>query len=112
MRYRPTFAGLHRDYLRKRRAEEPGVPARYLLREMCERGYEGSSNLLVRYIHQGRGRRPPGLDLDIQATTAALTMPHHNGRTEGVKAIKDQDNQKADATEPLRGQQCFARSWS
>ena len=25
-----------------------------------------------------------GLDLDIQAATAALTMPHHNGRTEGV----------------------------
>jgi len=23
-----------------------------------------------------------GLDLDIQAVTAALTMPHHNGRTE------------------------------
>jgi hypothetical protein len=25
-----------------------------------------------------------GLDLDIQAVTAALTLPHHNGRTEGV----------------------------
>ena len=25
-----------------------------------------------------------GLDLDIQAATAALTLPHHNGRTEGV----------------------------
>jgi hypothetical protein len=25
-----------------------------------------------------------GLDLDIQAATAALTMPHHNGHTEGV----------------------------
>jgi transposase len=35
-----------------------------------------------------------GLDLDIQAATAALTMPHHNGRTEGVntktKMIKRQ----------------------
>jgi transposase len=35
-----------------------------------------------------------GLDLDIQAVTAALTMPHHNGRTEGVnnktKMIKRQ----------------------
>jgi hypothetical protein len=34
-----------------------------------------------------------GLDLDIQAATAALTLPHHNGRTEGVntktKMIKD-----------------------
>jgi transposase len=25
-----------------------------------------------------------GLDLDIQAATAALTLPHHNGRTEGA----------------------------
>jgi hypothetical protein len=35
-----------------------------------------------------------GLDLDIQAATATLTMPHHNGRTEGVntrtKMIKEQ----------------------
>jgi transposase len=35
-----------------------------------------------------------GLDLDLQAVTAALTMPHHNGRTEGVntktKMIKRQ----------------------
>ena len=35
-----------------------------------------------------------GLDLDIQAATAALTMPHHNGRTEGggtrTKMIKRQ----------------------
>ncbi len=35
-----------------------------------------------------------GLDLDIQAATAALTMPHHNGRTEGAstrtKMIKRQ----------------------
>ena len=25
-----------------------------------------------------------GLDLDIKAATAALTLPYHNGRTEGV----------------------------
>jgi transposase len=35
-----------------------------------------------------------GLDLDIQAVTTALTLPHHNGRTEGVntktKMIKRQ----------------------
>ena len=35
-----------------------------------------------------------GLDLDSQAATAALTLPHHNGRTEGVntktKMIKRQ----------------------
>ena len=35
-----------------------------------------------------------GLDLDIQAATAALTFPHHKGRTEGAnittKMIKQQ----------------------
>jgi hypothetical protein len=25
-----------------------------------------------------------GLELDIKAATAAITLPHHNGRTEGV----------------------------
>jgi len=33
-KYRPTLAGPHRDYLRKRRAEEPGVPVQQLLREI------------------------------------------------------------------------------
>jgi transposase len=174
-KYRPTLVDPYRDYLRKRRAEEPGVPVQQLLREIRERGYQGSSNLLVRYMNQGRldsdrphlsprraarilltkpdhltggqhemlaalesacpemtalaelirtfaallapdpgndarlsqwitGARAAdlphvhsftrGLDLDIQAATAALTMPHHNGRTEGVntktKLIKRQ----------------------
>ena len=43
-----------------------------------------------------------GLDLDIQAATTALTMPHHNGRTEGVntktKMIKRQMYGRADFT--------------
>jgi transposase len=174
-KYRPTLVDPHRDYLRKRRAEQPATPVQQLPREIRERGYQGSSNLLVRYINQGRldsdrphlsprraarilltkpdrltagqhetlaglqGACPEmtalaaltrsfaallapdpgndaklqqwiadardvdlphvhsftrGLDLDIQAVTAALTMPHHNGRTEGVntktKMIKRQ----------------------
>ena len=174
-KYRPTLVDPYRDYLRKRRAEEPGVSVQQLLREIRERGYPGSSNLLVRYINQGRldGSQPHlsprqaarllltrpdrlaggqqetvsrveaacpemtalaalirafaallapdpgnatrlqewitsaraadlphvhaftrGLDLDIQAATAALTLPFHNGRTEGVntrtKMIKRQ----------------------
>jgi transposase len=174
-KYRPTLVDPYRDYLRKRRAEEPGVPVQYLLSEIRERGYPGSSNLLVRYINQGRldSDRPHlsprraarilltrpdsltggqaetrarlqaacpemtapaslissfaqmlapsreneaglqrwitsaretdlpfphsftrGLDLDTQAVTAALTLPFHNGRTEGVntktKMIKRQ----------------------
>jgi transposase len=174
-KYRPTLVDPYRDHLRKRRAEEPAVPVQQLLREIRERGYQGSSNLLVRYLNQGRldSDRPHlsprraarllltrpdrltggqaetlarieaacsemtalaalirsfaemltpaqenearlqrwittarqahlphvhsftrGLDLDIPAATAALTMPHHNGRTEGVntktKMIKRQ----------------------
>jgi len=174
-KYRPTLVDPYRDYLRKRRAEEPGAPVRQLLREIRQRGYQGSSNLLVRYINQGRLdsehphlsprraarmllTRPDrltggqaeilarieaacpemttlaalirsfaamlapaaenqarlqrwvttareadlpdlhsftrGLDLDIQAATAALTLPYHNGKTEGVnnktKMIKRQ----------------------
>jgi transposase len=174
-RYRPALAGPYRDYLRKRRTEEPGVPVQQLLREIREPGYPGSSNLLVRCLNQGRadtGRphiaprkatrilltRPDnladgqretaarissacpemkalarlissfaampgpgpgnkdklqqritdartaglphlhsftrGLDPGTKAATAALTLPHHNGRTEGVncktKMIKRQ----------------------
>ena len=41
-------------------AEDPAVPVQQLLREIRELGYQGSSNLLVRYINQGRleGDRP------------------------------------------------------
>ena len=173
--YRPTLVDPYRDHLRTRRAEDPAVPVQQLLREIRELGYQGSSNLLVRYINQGRAERDRphlsprraarilltrpdrltagqhetlagieaacpemtalarlvrsfaalltpdpgndsklqqwitdaraaglphvhsftrGLDLDIQAATAALTLPHHNGRTEGVntrtKMIKRQ----------------------
>ncbi len=174
-KYRPTLVDPYRDHLRKRRSEEPGVPVQQLLREIHELGYPGSSNLLVRYLNQGRAdaerphlsprraarillTRPDnrtgaqretaerlasacpemkaldsligsfaamlvpapgneeslrqwtsdaraadlphlhslarGLDLDIKAATAAVTLPHHNGRTEGVnnktKMIKRQ----------------------
>jgi len=163
--YRSTLAGPYRDHLRKRRAEEPGVPVLQLLREIRELGYQGSRTLLVQYISQGRAEasrphlsprraarllltRPSGLtagqreiltgltaacpemtalaslvrsfatmltphprnarrlqkwitaaraadlphihaftrglDLDSHAATAGLTLPHHNGRTEGV----------------------------
>ena len=46
--YRPTLVDPYRDHLRRRRAEEPGVPVQLLLREIRELGYQGSSNLLVR----------------------------------------------------------------
>ena len=52
--YRPTLVDPYRDHLRKRRTEDPAVPVQQLLREIRELGYAGSSNLLVRYITQGR----------------------------------------------------------
>ncbi|MEV5750840.1 ISL3 family transposase [Actinoallomurus sp. NPDC052308] len=52
--YRPTLVDPHREYLHKCRAEDPAVPVLQLLREICERGYTGSQNLLYRYITQGR----------------------------------------------------------
>jgi transposase len=52
--YRPTLVDPYREYLRKRRAEDPAVPVLQLLREIRERGYTGSQNLLYRYITQGR----------------------------------------------------------
>ena len=175
LKYRATLVDPYRDHLRARRADDPAVPVAQLLREIRELGYPGSSNLLARYITQGRveadrphlsprrvarllltrptgltGRQTVllaalaaacpemtalaslirsfaallapdpanahllqqwitaartaglphlhafcnGLDLDIQAATAALTLPHHNGRTEDVntktKMIKRQ----------------------
>ncbi|MEE1820680.1 ISL3 family transposase [Streptomyces sp. BE20] len=52
--YKPTLVDPYRDHLRRRRAEEPAVPATHLLREIKELGYTGSANLLVRYITQDR----------------------------------------------------------
>ncbi len=164
-KYRPTLVDPYRDHLRSRRAEQPGVPVTQLLREIRELGYQGSANLLTRYLNQGRaedkqqhlsprraarllltrpanltdrqrerldqlagacpeitalrglvdafaalltpGQSNParlqewthaarsidlphvhsfvrGIEQDRDAVVAALTMPHHNGRTEGV----------------------------
>ncbi|EFL37262.1 transposase [Streptomyces griseoflavus Tu4000] len=53
-KYRPTLVDPYRDHLRRRRLENPAVPVTHLLQEIRELGYTGSSNLLVRYINQGR----------------------------------------------------------
>lgn len=59
--YRPTLVDPYRDHLRRRRAEEPAVPVQRLFAEIKQLGYQGSLNLLYRYITQGRaeGDRPP-----------------------------------------------------
>jgi transposase len=55
----------------------------------------GNEDKLQRWIAAARGAGLPhlhsfarGLELDIKAATAAVTLPHHNGRTEGVNTIK------------------------
>lgn len=53
-KYRPTLVDPYRDHLRRRREEDPAVPVLHLLREIEELGYRGSSNLLHKYINQGR----------------------------------------------------------
>ncbi|MEV6868430.1 ISL3 family transposase [Streptosporangium subroseum] len=59
--YRPTLVDPYRDHLRRRRAEDPAVPVLYLFAEIKALGYQGSFNLLYRYITQGRveADRPP-----------------------------------------------------
>jgi hypothetical protein len=51
----------------------------------------GNAGLLRQWIIAARTTNLPhlhafarGLEIDIEAASAALTLPHHNGRTEGV----------------------------
>ena len=74
-KYRPTLVDPYRDYLRRRRAEEPGVPVQQLLREIRELGYPGSSNLLVRYLNQGRVDAPRSHLSPRRAVRLLLTRP-------------------------------------
>ena len=75
--YRPGLVGPYRDYLRKRRAGEPGVPVQQLLREIREKGYPGSSSLLVRYINQGRPDTGRPHIAPRKATQILLTDPQN-----------------------------------
>lgn len=52
--YRPTLVDPYREHLRRRREQDPAVSVRQLLEEIKELGYQGSQNLLYRYINQGR----------------------------------------------------------
>ena len=53
-RYRPTLVDPYRGHLRARQAQDPAVPVHQLLAEIREQGYNGSVNLLYRYITHGR----------------------------------------------------------
>ncbi len=59
--YRPTLVDPYRDHLRRRRSADPAVSVSHLFTEIKALGYQGSFNLLYRYITQGRveaGRLP------------------------------------------------------
>jgi transposase len=103
-KYRPTLVDPYRDYLRKRRAEEPGVPVQQLLREIRERGYQGSSNLLVRYINQGRlDGSQPHLS-PRRATRLLLTRPDRltGGQQETLARIETACPQMSALTSRIR----------
>ena len=73
---RPSWLCRTSDYLRRRREEAKGA-LQQLLREIRERGYPGSSNLLVRYINQGRlGPEHPHI-APRKATRILLTNPEN-----------------------------------
>ncbi len=73
----------YRDHLRRRRLENPAVPVTHLLQEIRDLGYTGSSNLLVRYIDQGR----------VEADRPALS-PRHLARYLLTRPDRLKDHQR------------------
>lgn len=53
-KYRASLVDPYREHLRKRRAEDPGVPVLHLFEEIKALGFTGCLNLLHKYINQGR----------------------------------------------------------
>ncbi len=53
-KYRASLVDPYREHLRKRRAEDPGVPVQHLFEEIKALGFTGCLNLLHKYINQGR----------------------------------------------------------
>jgi transposase len=53
-KYRASLVDPYREHLRKRRAEDPGVPVLCLFEEIKALGFTGCLNLLHKYINQGR----------------------------------------------------------
>jgi transposase len=86
--YRPTLVDPYRDYLRRRRTENPAVPVTHLLREIKELGYTGSANLLVRYITQGRVEADHATLSPRRVARLLLTDPAHLREEEQV--LRDQ----------------------
>jgi transposase len=73
--YRPTLVDPYREHLRTRRVEDPGVPVQQLLREIRGLGYQGSANLLHRYLNQGRAEDDRSHLSPRRAARLLLTRP-------------------------------------
>ncbi|MGD6755796.1 ISL3 family transposase [Streptomyces sp. BH105] len=104
--YRSSLVDPYRDHLRRRRSDDPAVPVTHLLAEIQEmsaladqiRSFAalmvpavGNSERLTSWIARTLAADLPvlhsfahGLERDRAAVAAALTLPWHNGRTEGV----------------------------
>jgi hypothetical protein len=76
-KYRACMVDPYRDHLRARREQEPGVGATALLGEIRALGYNGSQNLLVRYLNQGRHLDDHPHLSPRRATRLLLTRPEN-----------------------------------
>jgi transposase len=74
--YRSCLVDPFRDHLRQRRAAGP-VPTTTLLAEIRAMGYNGSPNLLVRYLQQGRAEQPLADPSIRRLTSWIMTDPEH-----------------------------------
>nr|WP_144127941.1 ISL3 family transposase [Catellatospora sichuanensis] len=85
--YRPTLVDPYRDHLRQRRTDEPAVSVLRLFAEIKDQGYQGSVNLLYRYITQGRveGDRPSISPRRL----ARLMLTHPDNLTDKQRTTRD-----------------------
>ena len=77
--YRPTLVDPYREHLRTRRAQDPAVPVLQLLEEIKALGYQGSQNLLYRYITQGRVESDRSSLSPRKVTRLLVTRPENLG---------------------------------
>nr|WP_255357202.1 ISL3 family transposase [Sciscionella sp. SE31] len=80
--YRPTLVDPYREHLRQRRTEDPAVGVTQLLKEIKSLGYQGSANLLARYIHQGRVENDRASISPRRCTSLILTRPENLSDTQ------------------------------
>lgn len=74
-RYGTTMVDPHRDHLRRRLSADPDVPVTRLLAEIREQGYDGSANLLVRYLTQGRAHTERAVPAPRRVVSWTMTRP-------------------------------------